>query len=87
MKVPSTNDPEMLVWVSAFTDEVQNGRQIAAINTVILKGNQSNETPDSTGEPAAKGVTLNAKGDLEQDFLPVHERTWSMSSILKRSFR
>ena len=46
VEVPSTNDPEMLVWVSSFTDEVQNGRQIAAINTVILKGNQSNETPD-----------------------------------------
>ena len=77
VKLPSAKHPEMLVWVSTLTDEVENCRQIAAISIVILKENQSNEKPDSTGEPATKGVTLKAKGDLEQEHLPIHERTWS----------
>ena len=37
VKVPSTDNAEMLVWVNACTEEVQNCRQIAASNTVILK--------------------------------------------------
>ena len=48
VKVPNTSNSEILVWVSAGTDEIQNCRQIAAINKVILKENQKNETPESS---------------------------------------
>ena len=33
VKVPSTSDPEMLIWVNARTEE--NCRLVAAVNTVI----------------------------------------------------
>ena len=75
-KVPSTENPEMLVWVSACTDEVQSCRQIAAASTVMLEENPNNETPESSGQLAAKGVTLKANGDLEwepQSF----QKNWS----------
>ena len=70
----------MLVWVSACTDEVQNSRQIAATNTVILRENPDNETPESSGQLAAKGVTLKAEGVFEQEPQPFHKRTWSVVS-------
>ena len=44
VRVPSTSNPEILIWFNACTEEVQNCRQIAAISRVILTGNQSNET-------------------------------------------
>ena len=75
VKVPSTSDPEMLVWVNACTDQVQNCHQIAASNSVILRENQSNETSESSREPVAKDVTLIAKGDLEQEHLPSEQRS------------
>ena len=62
VKVPSTSQPVILVWVNARTEEVQNCRQIAATNTVILRENQSNETSEGSGEPVAQNVTLTAKG-------------------------
>ena len=37
----STENPEMLVWVNAGTDEVQHCQQIVVTNTVILKENQN----------------------------------------------
>ena len=49
VKVPSTNDPEISIWVHACTDEVQNCRQIAAIKTIILTENPSNETSEASG--------------------------------------
>ena len=52
-------------------------RQIAATNTIILKENQNNQTSEGSGEPAAQGVTLIAKGDLDQGHLPIHDRSWS----------
>ena len=77
MKVPSTNNLEMLVWVNARTDEVHKCRLIAATNKVNLKENQNNETSKSSKKLAAKGVTSRAKVSLEQEYLPVHERIWS----------
>ena len=59
-------------------EQVQNCNQIAAINTVSLVENQNNETSEGSGEPAAHGVTLIAKGDLEQEHLPSQERSWSI---------
>ena len=44
VKVPSTDNPVMLIWVIACTEEVQYCRQIAAISTVIVMENQNNET-------------------------------------------
>ena len=58
VKLPSTSDPEMLVWVNACTDEDQNCGQIAAINAVIQKENQITGTAESTEKPAAEGVTF-----------------------------
>ena len=78
VKVPSTSNFEILIWVNAFTDEVQHCRQIAAINTVILTENQNNETSEGPGEPVAPSVTLIAKGDLEQEHLPTQRQTWSI---------
>ena len=49
MKVPSTSGPEILIWANARTEEVENCRQIAAVNTVILKEHQNNETSGSSG--------------------------------------
>ena len=68
----------MLVWVNACADEVQNCQQVAASNTVILRENPNNEMPESSGQPAAKGVTLRAKGDLEQEPQPLHKRISSI---------
>ena len=39
VKVPSTENPEILFWVNACANEVQICRQIVATNTVILSGN------------------------------------------------
>ena len=36
----------------------------------------NSETSESSRQPAAKGVTLRAKGDLEQEYLPNHKRIW-----------
>ena len=77
VNVQSTSKPEMLVRVNACTDEVQNCRQVAETNTVILIESQNNETSESSGEHEAKSVTLTAKEDLEQEHLPIHERRWS----------
>ena len=44
VKVPSTDNPEKVIWVIACTEEVQCCRQIAAINTVMVMENQNNET-------------------------------------------
>ena len=49
VKVPSTSDPGMLVCVNACRDDVQNCRQIAAIKTVILIGNENNGHSKSQG--------------------------------------
>ena len=43
VKVPSTIDHEMLLWVNTCTEEVQNCRQIAAINAGIAQGNLEHE--------------------------------------------
>ena len=51
--------------------------------TVIPKDYQNNETSESSGKPAARGVTLRAKGDLEQEHLPIHERSWSIVLCLR----
>ena len=64
VQVPSTANPELLVWTNACTDEVQNCRQIAATNTVIPKENPKNVTSESTGQPAARDVTLKARETL-----------------------
>ena len=77
-EILSNKAPAMLFWVNTCKDEVQNCRQIAAINTVILRDDQINEAPEISWEPAAKGVTLTAKRNLEQEHLPVHERMWSI---------
>ena len=77
--VPSTeNPPEKFVWVSACTNEVQNCRQIAAINTIILRENPDNEAPASSGQLAARNATVKAKKDLEQEFQPLKIRAWSV---------
>ena len=78
VKVPSTSKPEKLMKVNACTDEVQNGRQIAAINTVTLTENANNETVEGPGKPAAAGGTLIAKGDFQQEHLPIQRSTWSV---------
>ena len=36
VKVPSTDNPEKVIWVIACTEEVQCCGQIAAINAVVL---------------------------------------------------
>ena len=64
VKVQSTSNPEIFIWVNTSTEEVQNCRQIAAMNTVILTENQSNETSEGTGKFVAQHVTLKAKGNL-----------------------
>ena len=79
MKVPSASTPEILIWVSACTEEVQKCRQIAAINTVILTDNQNDETSEGSGEPVSQGVTLIAKEDLEQEHLPIQGTNWSIA--------
>ena len=73
VKVPSTENPEMLVWASACTNEVQNCRQIASTNTVVLTENPHNETPE-TGQLVAKGVTWKAEGDLELEPQPFQKK-------------
>ena len=76
--VPSTENPEKLVWENACTNEVQNCRQVAATNTVILEENPNCETSETSGHPAARYVTLRAKGHLEQEPQPFQKRTWSI---------
>ena len=78
MKVPNTSNHEILMWVNAGTEELQNCRQIAAVNTVILTENRNNETSEGSGEHEAQGVTLIAKGAIEQEHLPIQERSWSV---------
>ena len=78
VKVPSTGNPETLVWVNACTDEVQNCRQIAAINTVIPTENKNGETSEDSREPVAQIVTLIAKGKIEHEQPPIHGRSWSV---------
>ena len=87
VKVPSTDNLEMLVWVNACTDDVQNGRQIVATGTVTLIENQSDETSQSSGQRAAQGVTLKAKWDLEREHLPFHNIIFVYCSMLTRSSR
>ena len=71
LKVPSTSDPELLIWVNSCTDDVQNCRRIAAVNTVILRENQNNEISEGSGEVVTQGVTLIAKGGPEHEHLPI----------------
>ena len=78
VKVPSTSDPEILIWVDARTEEFQNCRQIAAINTVILTEHQSNQTSQGSGKPVAQNVTLKAKGNFEHEQPPIQGRSWSI---------
>ena len=78
VKVPSTYDHEILTWVNACTEEVQTCLQIAAINTVILTENHSNETSEGSGEPAAQKVTLKAKGNFEHEQPPNQGTVWSI---------
>ena len=52
---------EVLIWVNARTDEVQNWRQITANGTVVLTENQNNETSESSADLVAKSVTLIAE--------------------------
>ena len=78
VKVPSTSNPEILVCVNACTDEIQNCRQIAATNTVILIDDQIHEASASSEELVSRDVAFIAKGDLEQRHLPIQERSWSV---------
>ena len=50
VKVPSTRNPEILIWANARTDEVQTCRQTTATKTFILTENQSNETSEGSGK-------------------------------------
>ena len=77
-KVPTKSKPEILTWVHARTEEVQNSHQIAAINTVILTENLSNETSEGSGKPVAKNGTLIVKGHLEYEHPPIQGRSWSL---------
>ena len=78
MKVPGTENLEILVWVNACTNEVQHCRQIVAINTVILKENPDNETSTSSGKLAARDVAWEAKEDLEQEPQSLMKIIWSI---------
>ena len=78
VKVPSTSNPELLIWVNVCTEEVHNCRQIAAIKTVILTENQSNETSEGSGKLVAQNVKLIAKGNLEHEQPPIQGRSWSV---------
>ena len=77
MTVSSTSNPQILVWLNACTEEVQNCRQIAAIGTVIQTDYQYKETSEGSGEPVAQGVTL-TKGNLEHENLPLQGRSRSI---------
>ena len=77
-KVPSTCNFEISVWVNACRDAMQNCRQIAATNTVILIDDQVNEASACSGKHAARDVTLTAKGNFEQGHLPIPEGSWSI---------
>ena len=66
----------MLFWVNACTGEVRNCRQIAAMCTVFLPENQSNETSEGSGKPVAQNVTLMAKGNLEHEQPPIQGISW-----------
>ena len=46
-KLSCTSDRERPVWVNACTDEIQNCRQMAATDTVILIDDQINEASAS----------------------------------------
>ena len=74
---PNQETTKAVVERSKRREEVQTCRQIAANNTVILKENQNNQTSEGSEEPAAQGVTLIAKGDLDQERVPIHDRSWS----------
>ena len=77
-KVPSTSNLEISVWVNVCRDAMQNCRQIAATNTVILIDDQVNEASACSGKHAARDVTLTAKRNLEQGHLPIPEGSWSI---------
>ena len=76
VKVPSTENPEMLVWVHACADEVQNFRQTVATNTVLLKENPNNETSERSGQPLHR--------DSESEIYV--QRTWSKNSRIGTVF-
>ena len=78
VKVPGTENLEILVWVNACTNEIQHCRQIVAINTVILKENPDNETSTSSGKLAARDVAWEAKEDLEQEPQSLMKIIWSI---------
>ena len=78
VKVESISNPEILIWVNACTEEVQNCREIAAIKTLILTENRSNETSEGSGKLVAQNVKLQAKGNLEHEQPPIQGRSWSM---------
>ena len=77
VEVPNTSNPELLICVIVCT-EVQNCRQIAAINTVILTEKSSNETSEGSGKVGAQNVSLKAKGNLEHEQLPLQDIIWSV---------
>ena len=68
----------MLVWVSGCTKEVQTFRLIAAINTVFLRQKPGILTSASSGQLAARDITLKSKGDLEQEPQLLKKRIWSI---------
>ena len=78
VEVPNTSNPEILICVNACTEEVQNCRQIAAINTVILTEKSSNETSEGSGKVGAQNVSLKAKGNVEHEQLPIQNIIWSI---------
>ena len=83
--VPSASIPE--IWVNACTGEVQICRQIAATDTFILTENQSNETSESSGQPAAQDATLIAKGKPWAWATSNSRQKCVCCSMLKRSSR
>ena len=85
VKVLRTENPEKLVWVNACTNEVKNCPQIAAINTVTLKESPDNEASASSGQPAARDITLKAKKDLDQEPQPLKRRIWSTVPCSRKS--
>ena len=66
VKVPRMENPDMLVWVNAYTKR-SSKLLTAAINTLTLKENRDNETSASSGQVVARDVTL---GALEQEPQP-----------------
>ena len=63
-------------WARA-PSKFKSCRQIASLNTVIVKENPANETSASSGQPAAREVTLKAKKDLQKKPQPLKKRICS----------